>query len=71
MKNNKCGFIKSAAIFFFLFLYFNSFAQGPSSPGSDPDLNPSVPVDGGITLLIAAGVGLGVKSIKKKHKIEK
>lgn len=29
----------------------------PGDPGDDPD----VPVDGGVTLLVAAGVGYGIK----------
>lgn len=37
----------------------HSFAQ-VSDPGCDP-LDPSCPIDGGISLLIAAGIGLGAK----------
>jgi hypothetical protein len=39
---------------------------GPHSPGSDP----GAPIDGGISLLVAAGVGYGIKKVynkKKKH----
>ena len=32
-----------------------------SGRGSDPGGNPDVPIDGGISLLIAAGVALGAK----------
>lgn len=36
-------------------------AQGPSDPGGDPE---GVPIDGGITLLLAAGAGYGIKKIR-------
>ena len=42
------------------------FAQ--IDPGCDPD-DPACPIDGGISLLIAAGIGIGAKkaySLKKK-----
>ena len=32
----------------------------PSDPGCDP-LDPACPIDGGLSLLLAAGVGIGVK----------
>ena len=34
----------------------------PTDPGSDPD----VPVDGGLSILIAAGVGYGMNELRKK-----
>lgn len=34
----------------------------PSDPGSDPD----VPIDGGLSVLLAAGVGYGVRELRKK-----
>lgn len=41
-----------------------SFAQGP---GFDDDVD-DVPVDGGVSLLVAAGVGYGVKKWKDARK---
>jgi hypothetical protein len=44
------------------------FAQG--DPGCDP-LDPACPIDGGLSLLIAAGIGLGAKKAydnKKKQR---
>jgi len=41
------------------------FAQGPD-PGCDP-LDPSCPIDGGISLLIAVGIGLGAKKTFKNN----
>lgn len=35
-------------------------------PGEDPDAQ--IPVDGGLVLLIAAGVGYGVKKVKEQRK---
>ena len=39
-------------------------AQGPSDPGGEVD----APIDGGLSLLIAGGVGYGVKKIREKRK---
>ena len=36
-----------------------------SDPGGDPD---SAPIDGGLSLLIAGGVGYGVKRAREKKK---
>ncbi len=33
----------------------------PHSPGGDPGGAPGVPIDGGISLLVAAGIGYGIK----------
>ena len=40
-------------------------------PGCDP-LDPTCPIDGGLSLLIAAGIGLGAKKAydKKKKQVE-
>jgi hypothetical protein len=49
-------------------------AQVPGGPGPDPDTGEAVPFDGGISLLIAAGIGIGAKKAydrKKKHQQEK
>ena len=35
----------------------------PDDPGSDPD----VPIDGGLSVLLAAGVGYGIRELKKKR----
>ena len=39
-------------------------AQGPIDPGCDP-ADPTCPIDGGLTLLIAAGIGIGAKKVFK------
>jgi len=38
-----------------------------SDPGCDP-LDPLCPIDGGLSLLIAAGIGLGAKKAYDKRK---
>ena len=38
-----------------------------SDPGCDP-LDPQCPIDGGLSLLIAAGIGLGAKKAYDKKK---
>ena len=43
------------------------FAQGgPGDPGGDPD--PGVPFDGGLSLLVAAGIGYAAKKGYDKRK---
>jgi opacity protein-like surface antigen len=41
----------------------SSTNDGPTGPGGGPG-DPDVPIDGGISLLIAAGIGYGMR---KKH----
>jgi hypothetical protein len=43
----------------------NTFADPPPDPCGDP-FDPACPIDGGISLLIAAGVGIG--AIKHRNK---
>ncbi|MFY7899687.1 MAG: PID-CTERM protein-sorting domain-containing protein [Chitinophagaceae bacterium] len=38
-----------------------------AQPGFDDDVN-DVPIDGGLSLLVAAGVGYGVKKMRDKRK---
>lgn len=63
-------FVKSVSMRFLKAFIFNSvficliscqaIAQGPGDPGCDP-LDPYCPIDGGLSLLIAAAVGVGAK----------
>ena len=58
---------KKIILFSLLFLFlgafvpFVSFAQ-PPNPDCDP-LDPACPIDGGVSLLILAGIGLGAKKV--------
>ncbi|MCU0442508.1 MAG: hypothetical protein MUE96_08925 [Bacteroidia bacterium] len=47
-----------------LFMTVGVFAQDP--PGDFIDSDPELPVDSGIGLLLAAGVGYGIKKLYKK-----
>lgn len=74
MKLHKIVFV----FVFTLALAFNSFSdcgllppcqpEGPSNPGVDCCNDVTVPFDGGVSLLIAAGLGIGARSIYKKKK---
>jgi len=39
-------------------------AQGPDGTPGDPD----APIDGGLSLLVAGGVGYGIKKMREKRK---
>ena len=59
-KYRKYIFLISFLIVVSMFLPVASFAQ--PDPGCDP-LDPACPIDGGLSFLIAAGIGLGAKKI--------
>lgn len=65
-------FIKAAVCFTFIVFVMmpHLHAQAPTDPGGEPD--PSTPIDGGLSLLVAAGVGYGAKKMKerKANKLE-
>ncbi|RSK43493.1 PID-CTERM protein-sorting domain-containing protein [Hymenobacter perfusus] len=42
-------------------------AQGPGSTGPVPDPT-AVPIDGGASLLLAAGVGFGLKKLRDRRR---
>ncbi len=44
-----------------------AFAGGPGDPGCDP-LDPACPIDGGLGILLAAGIGLGAKKAYNARK---
>lgn len=44
---------------------------GSPAPGSGTPGSPSVPIDGGISLLLAAGIGLGVKKARDRYIVKK
>lgn len=63
MKNNIKIFKASLVLFVLLVCSVSVFAQGPTLP-DDPE---NVPIDGGISLLVAAGIGYGAKKMKDKR----
>ncbi len=68
--NNKRKIVLLMGILITIALLFPSIsiAQVEIDPGCDP-MDPACPIDGGITLLIAAGIGLGArKAFRNKNK---
>lgn len=78
--------IYKTVVFVLLAVFCNAYAQaqGPNDPGgpggeecppdsSDPDCDPdaNVPIDGGASVLIAAGVAYGLKKVHDKRKQSK
>ena len=65
MKKNIKLLILSSALLICLPILL--FAQGPGEPGGEP-----APIDGGASLILAAGIGYGAKKLKdareKKNK---
>lgn len=59
----KCLLTPVILLIVFCFLPSLLFAQG--DPGGDPDV---VPVDGGLSILAAAGVAYGVKKLRDYRK---
>ncbi len=68
LKWNK-AYKLAVVLFVGMFFSLSVFAQADAGDGDS-----QVPIDGGLTLLLAAGAGLGVKKIydqRKKQKDEK
>ena len=57
--------LKTAFIMLLIIATLPQIAQ--AQPGGDPG-DPDVPIDGGLTLLIAAGVGYGVKKVRDERR---
>ena len=67
IKLNKMQFNKIQIITLSLMLLVLVFpALSHAQPGFDDEVN-DVPVDGGLSLLVAAGVGYGAKKLRKKN----
>ena len=49
-----------------LAFFFPMVVNAQADPGCDP-MEPGCPVDGGVLLLVAAGIGIGAKKIFKKE----
>jgi hypothetical protein len=71
MKNMKINlrtaFVAIALLVLTIGFNFNSIAQDPPPPdGCIDPLDPACPIDGGLVLLIAAGIGIGAKNARRK-----
>jgi hypothetical protein len=62
MKKKQLYIGITIAIFFIMAMPMLAMAQIDNVPG-DPD----VPIDGGLSLLVAAGVGYGVRKVKQRR----
>lgn len=56
-----------ACAFVLCLLTIPALAVDPNNPGCDP-LDPACPIDGGLGLLLAAGIGLGAKKAYEAKK---
>ena len=43
-------------------------AQGPGTGGPNPSNPTAVPIDGGASLLLAAGIGFGLKKLRDRRR---
>lgn len=66
-KSRKHILYLTFSLIIILFYSFGAFAQDQNDPGCDP-LDPTCPIDGGVSLLIAAGIGLGARKAYTQHK---
>ena len=63
-----CRMMVISGIFLALFTLIPKFSNAQiGDPGDDPD----APIDGGVSLLVAAGVGYGIKKAKESRKRNK
>ena len=63
--------MKSRNISYYLFLgmlliSISLNAQSPPDPNKPPPPHPELPIDGGLTYLLVAGIAFGVYTLKKK-----
>lgn len=61
-------FWKTLAISGLLLMVFNLVPELCSAQIGDPGDDPDAPIDGGVTLLVAAGVGYGIKKVKDSRR---
>lgn len=56
------------AITSMLLLIFNLLPEYIVAQTPDPDFDPDAPIDGGVGLLVAAGIGYGIKKANDKRR---
>ena len=62
-----CRYLSIFIILFALFILLPHFLSAQTA-SMDPGIDADAPIDGGITLLLAAGVGYGVKKHRDNKK---
>ena len=70
-KNTNRMLLKRMSLLLILVLFFTApFAQGPGTGGLDEEVDNTgaVPIDGGLSLVLAAGIGYGAKKIRDYNK---
>ena len=65
INNINTNQVLKIAYILFVLLSISGIIHAQTDPGADPD---NAPIDGGLSLLIAGGVGYGVKKIREKRK---
>jgi len=55
------------SVLFILFAFMPSIINAQTTPG-DPGGDVDAPIDGGLSLLVAAGIGYGVKKVRDNKK---
>lgn len=55
-------------VFFLGVVYLSANAQPPAPIGGSEDTDPGVPLDGGLSFLLAAGAGMGGRKLYKEYK---
>ena len=62
--------LKRMSLLLILVLFFTApFAQGPDATGLEGEVDTgAVPIDGGLSLVLAAGLGYGAKKIRDYNK---
>lgn len=61
-------FWKTLVISSLLLIIFNLAPERCSAQLGDPNEDPDAPIDGGVSLLVAAGVGYGIKKVKDSRR---
>lgn len=61
-------FWKTLLVSGWLIMVLNLVPQFCSAQIGDPGDDPDAPIDGGLSLLVAAGVGYGIKKVKDSRK---
>ncbi len=60
--------ISTIAMAFLLIAFFLPTLLHAQVPGFTDDVTDDVPIDGGLSLLVAAGVGYGAKKLRSRKK---